>query len=114
MGVRQIRYCDISGVEDDVESHELHIDQMRIELDLAGTEYRKLLELLRPYLDAGRVEAALPDGAGGRGVSRAPKLTVQERQQVRLWAETRGIEVPSNNRFKTALIEQWREDTKDA
>ncbi|GAA1835287.1 hypothetical protein GCM10009836_12070 [Pseudonocardia ailaonensis] len=111
MGVRQIRYCDISGVENDVSSHELHIDQMRVELDLAGKEYEKLLVLLRPYLDAGRIEAALPEGSGSRA-SRAPKLSLQERQQVRQWAEQRGIEVPSNNRFKTALIEQWREETQ--
>lgn len=111
MGVRQIRYCDISGVEADVDSHELHIDAMRVELDLAGAEYRKLLEILRPYLDAGRIEAAMPEAA--RGVSKAPKLSLHERQQLRRWAESQGIVVPSNNRFKTVLITQWREETQD-
>ncbi len=52
MGTRQIRYCDLSGAEDGVELHEVQIDQMRIEIDLAPKEYDKLLKLLQPYLDA--------------------------------------------------------------
>ncbi|WP_226360811.1 hypothetical protein [Pseudonocardia sp. ICBG1142] len=39
MGVRTVRFCDITGVEsDDVVHHELQIDQMRIEIDLLDTE----------------------------------------------------------------------------
>lgn len=114
MGVRQIRYCDISGTEHDVESHQLHIDQMRIDIDLAGAEYRKLLELLRPYIDAGRVEASLPGGNGSGADSSSaggPRLEAHERQQVRQWAEANDIEVPSNNRFKRAIVDRWREET---
>jgi hypothetical protein len=64
MGVRRIRYCDITGAEEgpgqEVEAHELDIDQMRLQIDLAEDEYQKLLVLLRPYIDAGRVEASTP------------------------------------------------------
>ncbi len=61
MGVRTVRFCDITGVEaDDVVHHELQIDQMRIEIDLVDTEYERLLEALRPFIDAGRVEASIP------------------------------------------------------
>ncbi|MBN9733811.1 MULTISPECIES: histone-like nucleoid-structuring protein Lsr2 [unclassified Pseudonocardia] len=120
MGIRQIRYCDVSGVEDDVESHEIHIDQMRIEIDLAGAEYRKLLTALRPYVDAGRVEASapasVPDRGGPRreGERRPPTrtgLSAAEREQVRQWAESQDLPVPANNRFKRSLIEQWRRET---
>ncbi|WP_226351922.1 hypothetical protein [Pseudonocardia sp. ICBG601] len=61
MGVRTVRFCDITGVEsDDVVHHELQIDQMRIEIDLLDTEYERLLDVLRPFIDAGRVEASIP------------------------------------------------------
>ncbi|ALL79544.1 hypothetical protein AD006_30505 (plasmid) [Pseudonocardia sp. EC080610-09] len=124
MGVRQIRFCDLTGVEDDVESHELHIDQMRIEIDLAGEEYRKLLAALRPYLDAGRVEASAPEEVrsparrtGSEPVRKRRRptrsgLSAKERDQVRQWAEAKGMDVPQNNRFKRSLIEQWRQETE--
>ena len=124
MGIRQIRYCDISGTESDVEPHEIHIDQMRIEIDLAGSEYRRLLDALRPFLDAGRVEASLPDTGGlpnrtasgqGRQVGkRAPTrsgLSAAERDELRQWAQGKGIPVPPNNRFKQSLIAEWRRET---
>lgn len=126
MGVREIRFSDLSGLEDEVESHELQIDQMRIEVDLAAAEYRQLLELLRPYIDAGRVEASVSgadrsvvDGRSDRQAGPArkaaggvPALSPRERQQVRQWAEAKGMEVPVNNRFKRAVIEQWRQETQ--
>ena len=136
MGVRQIRYCDISGVEGDVDQHEIHIDQMRIEIDLSGSEYRKLLEVLRPYMDAGVVEASgrglpakvksarrarrKPDAPADAAVvgeqpeapmARSSALSAEQRQQVRQWAMARGMEVPVNNRFKGSLVEAWREET---
>ncbi|MCW0214776.1 MAG: Lsr2 family protein [Pseudonocardia sp.] len=125
MGVRQIRYCDITGVEKDVEGHVLNVDQMRIELDLAAPEYQKLLAVLRPYIDAGRVEASVPESvvaAMTKSGRRSPRvsassstgLTPEERAQVRTWAEARGIEVPANNRFKSALVEEWRRETGPA
>lgn len=61
MGIREIRFCDISGVENDVNQHVLQIDQMCVEIDLSGAEYSKLLEVLGPYIDAGRVEASVPN-----------------------------------------------------
>jgi hypothetical protein len=113
MGIREIRYCDISGVEDGVESHVLHVDQMRIEIDLASREYKRLLDVLRPYTEAGRVEASVPNLPGARPPKRSSStaLTVEQRQQVREWAQARGIEVPSNNRFKGSIVAQWREET---
>jgi hypothetical protein len=64
MGIRRIRYCDITGTAEgpgrEVGAHELHIDQMRLQIDLAAGEYQKLLALLRPYIDAGRIEASAP------------------------------------------------------
>lgn len=124
MGIRQIRYCDITGTETDVEPHEIHIDQMRIEIDLAAGEYRSLLETLQPFIDAGRVDASAPDTAalpdhptptqsrrhGRHGPTRSG-LSAPERDQLRQWAEARGIPVPPNNRFKQSLIAQWRHDT---
>lgn len=112
MGIREIRYCDVSGTEFDVETHELNIDQMHVRIDLAGVEYRKLLALLQPYLDAGTVEASIPGFASGRSAARTSTgLTADERSQLRLWAEEHGIEVPSNNRFKRTLVDQWRGDS---
>jgi hypothetical protein len=118
VGVRQIRYCDISGTERDVNSHELQIDQMRIEIDLADPEYAKLLDMLRPYLDAGRVEASissaaqLPSGrAATPGRPSSTSLTREERQQLRAWAEENGLDAPANNRFKRTVVEQWRRET---
>ncbi|GEL21805.1 hypothetical protein PSU4_07590 [Pseudonocardia sulfidoxydans NBRC 16205] len=110
MGIREIRYCDISGTEDEVETHELNIDQMHIRIDLAGPEYRKLLDLLGPYLEAGTIEASIPGYGGRRAVHTSTGLTVEERAQLREWAESKGIEVPSNNRFKRTLVDQWREE----
>lgn len=124
MGIRQIRYCDITGTETDVEQHELHIDQMRIEIDLASIEYRRLLEALQPFIDAGRVEASVPNTAalsdhlarpqgkqrGSHGPTRSG-LSADERARLRQWAEAKGIPVPPNNRFKQSLIAQWRSDT---
>jgi hypothetical protein len=122
VGTREIRFCDISGVEDDVDSHALQIDQMRIEIDLAAGEYRRLLEVLRPYIDAGRVEASVPTGdrslvdgkpaAPRKAAGGVPALSPRERQQVRQWAESKGMDVPVNNRFKRAVIEQWRQETQ--
>ena len=116
MGVRQIRFCDISGTERDVKPHELQIDQMRIEIDLADPEYTKLLNMLRPYLDAGRVEASIPES--GQLPTKAPagrpsstSLTREQRQQLRAWAQSRGIDAPANNRFKRTVVEQWRRET---
>jgi hypothetical protein len=125
MGIRSIRYCDISGTEDDVDGHEINIDQMRIDIDLAASEYRKLLELLRPYIDAGRVEASAPDfpttaAGSGSAPRRATRprtrtdLTKDERLQLRQWAEETGIPVAANNRFKMPLVEQWRAETAAA
>ncbi|MDN5913619.1 MAG: Lsr2 family protein [Pseudonocardia sp.] len=127
MGIRQIRFCDVTGTEDDVEPHEIHIDQMRIEIDLAGLEYRRLLEALRPFIDAGRVEAAAPDTAtlparaelppSRRRAGRAPTgtgLSATERVQLRQWAEAKGLPLPANNRFKQSLIAEWRQDTAPA
>lgn len=116
MGVREIRYCDLTGTEDGVESHEIHLDQMRIAIDLAAGEYQKLLTLLGPYMDAGRIDASVPDGSALGGARRnEPRrrttsgLTAEQRQELRQWAEENGIEVPSNNRFSQALVQRWRE-----
>ena len=118
MGVREIRFCDISGTEKDVESHELHVDQMRIDIDLAGPEYQKLLKVLAPYIEAGRVEASMPGDARRRGArparSSSTDLTAEQRQEVREWALAKGIEVPANNRFKGSLVKAWREETGTA
>ena len=126
MGIRQIRYCDITGTETDVEPHEIHVDQMRIAIDLAGSEYRRLIEALQPFFDAGRVEAsaaatsALPDRTASqqsrsrRRASTSTGLTAAERDQLRRWAEARGFPVPVNNRFKQSLIDQWRADATSA
>ncbi len=126
MGIRQIRYCDITGTETDVEPHEIHIDQMRVQIDLAATEYRRLLDTLQPFIDAGRVDAAAPDTAAlpdhgaptegrrrGRHAPTRSGLSAAERDQLRRWAEANGIPVPSNNRFKQSLITQWRQDTAE-
>lgn len=114
MGLRHIRYCDISGTEHDVETHELNIDQMRVEIDLAAEEYRKLLQLLRPYIDAGRIEASMPDlppPTTEQPRGKPGDLSPQERAQLRQWAEEKGLPVPVNNRFKRTVIEQWRKET---
>ena len=119
MGIRSIRYCDVSGTEDEVDTHEINIDQMRIEIDLAASEYRKLLELLQPYIDAGRVEASAldftaPTPAAGRRTGRArtrTDLSRDERVKLRQWAEEKGIPVAANNRFKMPIVEQWRAET---
>lgn len=119
MGIRSIRYCDVSGSEEDVDAHVINIDQMRVEIDLAGTEYRKLLELLQPYINAGRLEASTPDFAvGTAGTTRRPHrprtgtdLNKDEREQLRQWAEENGIPVAANNRFKMSIVEQWRAET---
>lgn len=117
MGIRSIRYCDISGTEDDVDSHHINVDQMRVDIDLAASEYHKLLTLLQPYIDAGRIEASAPDFAGpaaptrrGRARTRTD-LNAVERAQLRQWAEERGIPVAANNRFKMSTVNQWRADT---
>jgi hypothetical protein len=114
MGTREIRYCDISGAEGDVESHVVQLDQMRIDIDLTPAEYDKLVRLLQRYIDAGRVEASVPDRpvtparARRRG---GPVLSLDERLELRNWAIGQGIEVPSNNRFKASLVQRWRQET---
>ena len=123
MGIREVRFCDLTGSEEDVAPHEIQIDQLRVEIDLADKEYRRLIEILQPYMDAGRLEASAPDHAtlpgvrprygANRGSASGPKLTPAERKSLRRWAEGRGIEVPSNNRFKAALVDQWRRETTD-
>lgn len=61
MGVRTVRYCDITGIaSDDVTHHELQIDQMRVEIDLVESEYQRLLQALQPFIDAGHVDASIP------------------------------------------------------
>ncbi|HEY1973725.1 MAG TPA: histone-like nucleoid-structuring protein Lsr2 [Pseudonocardia sp.] len=128
MGIRQIRYCDISGAEEgpgqDVEAHELHIDQMRLQIDLVAGEYQKLLALLRPYIDAGRVEASTPSHltglpsvrAGGTTVTRraGPRLSAEERDELVQWALDHNIPVPTNKKFKHAVIEQWQRERTPA
>lgn len=118
VGTRTIRYCDITGTELDVNSHAINIDQMHVEIDLAASEYRKLLELLRPYLDAGRIEASASGFVAPSATSTHPgrgrtgtNLSLDERAQLRQWAEGKGIPVPANNRFKMAVVNQWREET---
>lgn len=117
MGVREIRYCDISGTEADVESHELNIDQMHIQIDLAGPEYQKLLELLQPYIDAGRVEASVParsKSTGSRQAGGSSSLSAEERSRLRKWAAEEGIPVAPSGRIRQAVVEQWREATGTA
>jgi hypothetical protein len=121
MGIRSIRYCDISGTEKEVDAHAINIDQMRVEIDLAEPEYRKLLELLRPYIDAGRIEASAPDfpaqvpvrRRGGTRSRTRTDLDADERAQLREWAEENDIPVAANNRFKMSLVNQWRAETAD-
>ncbi|HZS19540.1 MAG TPA: histone-like nucleoid-structuring protein Lsr2 [Pseudonocardiaceae bacterium] len=120
MGTRSIRYCDISGTENDVEVHAINIDQMRVEIDLAAPEYRKLLELLRPYIDAGRVEASastfsIPAAGPPRKGRRRTRtdLTADERAALRQWAEAKGIPVAANNRFKMSMVNQWRAEASN-
>jgi Lsr2 protein len=118
MGIRKIRFCDITGSGKDVEPDEFNIDQMRVEIDLAATEYRKLIEIPRPYLNAGRVEAAtfdVPSSARKRHTARLHRTraapSTREREQLRQWARSKGVPGPVNNRFRGALVEQWREQT---
>jgi hypothetical protein len=109
VGVRQIRYCDITG-EEPAEAHEINIDQMRIEIDLGASEYERLLQILGPYIDAGRVEAAARSvsTAGGGGIGRSSALTPDERVRFKQWAASAGIDLPPNGRFKRAVVDQWR------
>lgn len=105
MGVREIRYCDISGTEP-AEPHEIIVDQMHIQIDLAATEYQRLLALLEPYLEAGSVEAAThavrPARRTGAG------LSPEERTALKEWAARAGVELPPNGRIKRVIIERWR------
>jgi hypothetical protein len=74
-------------------------------------EHHKLLELLQPYIQAGRVEASAPHfNTPPRKRDKALSLTAAEREQLREWAHDREIPVPANNRFKRSVIEQWRAD----
>jgi Lsr2 len=115
VGTREIRFCDISGSEDDVETHEVTIDQMNVEIDLAPAEYRKFLALLQPYIQGGRVDAAARNFtaplARKPARARAPVLTATERAQLRSWVQDNGIAVPSNSRFKHSIIERWRHES---
>lgn len=121
MGTRSSRYCDISGTEEDVEAHVINIDQMRVEVDLAGREYRKLLELLQPYIGAGVLEASAPDlpratvSTTGRKQRHrtGTDLNKDEREQLRQWAEDNGIPVAANNRFKMSTVQQWRTEATE-
>lgn len=108
MGVREIRYCDLTGTEP-AAPHEINIDQLRVEIDLCPDEYERLLKVLGPYMDAGRVEASvrnLRSVSGGR--SRGAALNPDERVQFKAWAAESGIELPPNGRFKKVLVDQWR------
>lgn len=109
MGVREVRFCDVTGREP-AEIHEIHLDQMRVEIDLCAAEYERLLEVLGPYIEAGRVEASAPSRSVARmgGSARSYALSPDERSRLRAWAASVGVEVPPNNRFKRAVIDRWR------
>ena len=54
MGTRDVRYSDLSGIEVNVEPHEISLDRQHYELDLAAQEYRALQKALRPYIAVAR------------------------------------------------------------
>ncbi len=51
---------------------------MRVEIDLVDTEYERLLEVLRPFIDAGRVEASIPAGPAVSASEPAASAVVPE------------------------------------
>jgi hypothetical protein len=98
---------DLSGDSVDVQTVSFALNGTATEIDLTGAEYDTLAALLHPYIENGRrasIDLNTPkrsrsSNGNGRGASDA--------KQIREWARTQGVEVPSKGRIPAAVREQY-------
>jgi hypothetical protein len=98
---------DLSGDGTDVSTVSFALNGTGYEIDLTSTEADALFALLHPYVENGRrasIDLNTPkrtrsSNGNGRGNSDA--------KQIREWARTQGVEVPSKGRIPVAVREQY-------
>ncbi|QGH79703.1 Lsr2-like DNA bridging protein [Gordonia phage Anon] len=80
-------------------------------LDLSSKNYKKLLSLLEPYLEAAHEKKKQTRRKGQRPADElgADKLTKAERSEIRKWAQDNGHPVGDKGVIAKAIIEAYRE-----
>ncbi|MET9519473.1 Lsr2 family protein [Streptomyces sp. NPDC002994] len=94
---------DLTGAEgEDVATHTFSVDGVNYEVDLGQDNYQKLLDVLGPFMGAGR-----KIGGAARRTARRGQTGHGDAAKVREWAQSQGIEVSSRGRIPAELMEQY-------
>ncbi|MFK0238401.1 histone-like nucleoid-structuring protein Lsr2 [Streptomyces vinaceus] len=93
---------DMTGEESqDVSTHNLVLDGIAYEVDLAPDSYDKLLEAMAPFLNAGRRSGR----ERGKPSKRATEKT--NASEIRAWAKEKGFEVNGRGRVPKEVREAY-------
>jgi hypothetical protein len=103
--------------------HEFAIDGRTYEIDLAGDTYAQLMEILAPYMAAGRrvgpgrrSSMARPNTAGNKGGSYPDgrKLSREESAAIRTWAIANGMQVSDRGRISNEVLDSYNSRDQSA
>lgn len=97
---------DITG-EDGAEPRRFSLDGTTFEIDLTPESYNTLAEFLTPYIEAGRPVSSSKPTTSSTPRSRSGSPRRAKIDQIRGWADTHGIELPSRGRIPAHIEEQY-------
>lgn len=102
-------FSDISGDAIDTESPSVtfSIDGTTYEIDLTAAEQAALTEALAPYVAAGRKVARGQSRGPSRSRSAASSSSGTPPKEIRSWAESQGIAMPTRGRIPGAVVEAY-------
>lgn len=96
---------DLTGTEgEDIATHAFSVDGVNYEIDLGPDNYQKLLDVLGPFMGAGRKV----NGGGARRTAKRAQSGGTDAAKVREWAQSQGIEVNSRGRIPADLMEKYQ------
>lgn len=98
MAKREVVESDISG-QPDAATVMFGLEGDWFEIDLTEAEKKKLEQALKPYLTKGRKPTS--QGEKKRVV---PETTAEEREQIRVWARSKGFETPPRGRVPKEIM----------
>lgn len=93
---------DIDGGEAD-RTIQFAFEGYAYEIDLSESNAKKMLEALKPYVDAARRQ-----GSQRRSSSARRSSSDTDAKQVRAWAEKHGVDVPARGRIPNSVVESFK------
>ncbi|MGW7201435.1 histone-like nucleoid-structuring protein Lsr2 [Streptomyces chryseus] len=93
---------DLVGAEgEEVATHTFSVDGVNYEIDLGADSYQKLLDVLGPFMGAGRRVGGRRRSVKGSQTGRGDAARIRE------WAQSQGIEVSARGRIPADLVEKY-------